>query len=354
MEIRPFLPHPAVIFAGICWLVGVAGCSEPTVQRSPATESESVENTAQDDEPTGERSAALKVRPDRKGSGWIVTDRLRRSVPVEQPPERIVSLLPSLTELMYAIGAGGQLVGATSYCDYPPEAAELPRVGGGTMQSLSREKLVSLQPDLVLCKWDHHSPLIEDLDRLGIESLALGPENLAGLYQEALVLGKVTGHRQEASKFVERMKDRVAELTEPVASLPPERRPTVFYQVWGDPLMTAGPHSFIGEVLELAGTRNIFHDIQQRYPKVSAEVVADRNPDIILAPSTHASPVDRSQILNRPGWSEITAVQRDRVYLIDGDQVSRCGPRLVDALEEIIRVVYPEGGENAAAEFGDR
>ena len=126
------------------------------------------------------------------------------------------------------------------------------------------------------------------------------------------------------------------------SSIPLESRRTVFYEVWDEPLMSAGPNSFIGELLQLAGTQNVFSDTAIRYPRVSAEVVISRNPDVILSPTTHATAVSREKILKRQGWSQVTAVREERVFLIDGDQVSRCGPRLIDALEDIIRVVYPE------------
>lgn len=272
----------------------------------------------------------------------IVNDRLDRKVCVTNVPQRIISLSPSTTELLFAIGAGSRVVGVTQHCNYPRAAAELPRVGGGTLESLSREKILTLAPDLVLCKWDNHEPLINVLERFDIPVLAFGPETLEELYNEASVLGRVTRCEANAERLIAEMKGRVDSLTSLVSSVPLERRRSVFYEVWDDPLMSAGPTSFIGELLQLAGTENVFSDTSIRYPRVSAEVVVSRNPDVILSPTTHATAVSREKILQRQGWSQVTAVRDEQVYLIDGDQVSRCGPRLIDALEDIIRVVYPE------------
>tara|TARA_R110002073_G_scaffold60209_22_gene151300 strand:- start:4088 stop:5035 length:948 start_codon:yes stop_codon:yes gene_type:complete len=272
----------------------------------------------------------------------VVVDRLDRELRFEAIPRRIVSLSPSTTELLFAIGAGAQVVGATKHCNYPDAAAEVPRVGAGTLESISRETILSLQPDLVLCKWDTHQPLVDPLTRLGISVIAIGPENLQALFQEARLLGKVLGRESEADALVDSMTMRLDHLTSLVEQIAPRERRSVFYEVWDDPLMTAGPNSFIGELLTLGGMQNIFADTSVRYPKVSSEVVVHRNPEVILAPSTHADQVSVQQLLSRQGWSEITAIREQQVYLIDGDQVSRCGPRLIDALEQMITAVYPD------------
>lgn len=273
------------------------------------------------------------------GPAVTVTDRLNRRVTFDAAPRRIVSLTPSTTEVLFGIGAGDRIVGATKHCNYPPEAEDLPRVGGGTLESLNQETIVGLQPDLVLCKWDNHEPLLKNLERLGIPVLALGPETLAELYDQTKMLGQITGNFQQAEALVESMQERVAAVIE---RIPPGEGPTVFYQVWDEPLMTAGPQSFIGELMSLAGARNLFDKTPIRYPKVSPEVVVAGNPEVILAPSTHATPVTVESILARTGWGQVAAVRENRVHLIDGDSVSRCGPRLVDALEEIAEVLYPE------------
>jgi iron complex transport system substrate-binding protein len=271
-----------------------------------------------------------------------VSDRLQRTVQFSTAPKRVVSLSPAITELMYAIGAGTQLVGATKYCNYPSEANDIPRVGAGTLESLSRETIVSLNPDLVLCKWDTHEPLVESLDELGIPTLAVGADSLEQLFDEISLLASVMRTTSQAESLVDSMKTRLEKLSAVTESIPASERVSVFYEVWHEPLMTAGPDSFIGELLKIAGMRNIFDDTTQRYPKVSSEVVVHRNPDVILAPSTHATEVNIEAVMARQGWEGVQAVRDKKIFLIDGDQVSRCGPRLLEALEQMIRAVYPE------------
>ncbi len=275
-------------------------------------------------------------------SARTVVDRLKRTICFTKVPQRIVSLLPSTTELMFAIGAGHLLVGSTEHCNYPMAAKKLRRIGGGMLHEISRETLLSLNPDLILCKWDSHQPLIESFERLNIPILAVGPDSLAELYDEATLLGKVTGHEAEASSLIETMRKRVVALTAWVDSMPREQRRRVFYEVWDEPLMTAGPNSFIGEMLAMGGMENVFSDMSVGYPKISDEVVLARDPEVILAPSTHRSQVSIEMLTRRQGWDRIAAVRNYQVFLIDGDQVSRCGPRMLDALEAMIRVVYPD------------
>ncbi len=271
-----------------------------------------------------------------------ISDRLDRRVQLATPPKRVISLSPAITELLFAIGAGPQLVGATKHCNYPPEATEIARVGAGTLESISRETILSLNPDLVLCKWDVHAPLVESLERLGVPVVAVGADSLEQLFDEITLLGLVMGQRTEANALTESMQNRLERLKSVADLIPEDEQVSVFYEVWNDPLMSAGPSSFIGELLKLAGMRNIFDDTTERYPKVSAEVVVYRNPDVILAPSTHATQVNIEAVLARQGWGDIRAVHEQKVFLIDGDQVSRCGPRLLDALEQMIRTVYPD------------
>ena len=274
--------------------------------------------------------------------GTTISDRLQRTVYFTKVPQRIVSLSPATTELMFAIGAGGQLVGATEHCNYPTEATKLTRVGGGTLQGISRETIMSLNPDLILCKWDSHQPLIDPFERFKVPIMAIGPDTLSDLYEEATMLGKTTGHESEAAALIANMKRRVVALTSWVDSVPVDQRRRAFYEVWDEPLMTAGPKSFIGEMLEMGGMKNIFDDTTVRYPRISDEVVLDRDPEVILAPSTHRAQVSLEILAKRQGWDKITAVREKKVFLIDGDKVSRCGPRMLDALEEMVRAVYPD------------
>ena len=271
-----------------------------------------------------------------------IVDRTRRSVTFESVPQRIISLSPSSTELLFAIGAGSTVVGATNHCNYPADALKVARVGSGIMEGTSRETILALKPDLVLCKWDTHEPLMELFDRIGIQAVNIGPETLEELFDEARLLGQITGHEQEAGSLISQMTERRDGLMKRVASLSPNQQRTVFYEVWDDPLMTAGPKSFIGELLRMGKMKNVFEDTDASYPCISSEVVVDRNPDVILTPTNHLKQVEFERVASRPGWANIRAITDKRVFIINGDEVSRCGPRMLNALEQMIDAVYPE------------
>ncbi|MEL6105549.1 MAG: helical backbone metal receptor [Planctomycetota bacterium] len=275
----------------------------------------------------------------------IVVDRLQRSVQLDRPAQRIVSLAPATTELLFALGLGDRIVGATTYCNYPKQALSIPRVGGGTLESLSSETIVSLKPDLVLCNWDSHQSLLDVLERLGIKVCAIGAQSLEELYEETRWIGRLAHVNEAAEQFVSRMDARHSVLKSVVSSFEQDPPLRVFYEVWDEPLMTAAPNSFIGEVLAEAGLENILSDTTTRYPRISSETVIEGNPDLILAPTSHFEEVEIESFRSRPGWASISAVANERIYLISGDEVSRCGPRLLDALSEIIVVAYPGAAE---------
>jgi len=277
--------------------------------------------------------------------GDPLVDRLQREVRVETPAQRIVSLSPATTELLFALKLGEQIVGATKNCNFPPEALELPRVGGGTIESISSEAIVALKPDLVLCKWDSHQPLIETLERLDIKVCAIGAQSLEDLYEESEWVGRLTDREKQAQELITRMRARHGKLIEIVSKFEQEPKLRVFYEVWDEPLMTAAPNSFIGELLIMAGLENVLSDTSVRYPRISPETVVASDPQLILAPTSHFEKVDVNAFQSRPGWSAVSAVANQRIHLISGDEVSRCGPRVLNALAEIIVAAYPNARE---------
>ncbi|MFO0943783.1 MAG: helical backbone metal receptor, partial [Pirellulales bacterium] len=263
---------------------------------------------------------------------YSMVDRLNRQVNFESSPKRVVSLSPATTELVFALGAGDLLMGATEYCNFPEQAKKIDRVGSGPVGTVSIESIVAKSPDLVLCKFDTHQPLIDSLERLNIKVIALGPESLVELCEEANWLGELLDRKQQANELIGALKARAKQLQDKVARLNAPQKTKVFYQVWADPLMSVANGSFIDELLGLAGLENIAHDVKGRYPQVSPELVVQRNPDVILVPSPPSKPIDVNSILDRTGWQDVSAIQNKRVYLIDSDIISRCGPRMLDAL----------------------
>ena len=296
---------------------------------------------------TAARAAAL---PDRSAAGAVsVTDDLGRRVVVQAPARRIVSLAPSNTEILFAIGAGPQVVAVTDFCNFPPEVRRLPRVGGMMAGTVSLERIVSLQPDLVLTVAGLQRPVVEQLQRLGLAAVAVDSTSFAHLYENLRKVGRLTGQESGAERVVQQLQQQVQRVQQATGSLAPQQRLRVFYLVWDEPLMTAGPRSFIGQVLELAGAVNVFADVSQDWPQVSLEELVRRQPDVILAPAVHGGRRLVDQLRSRPGWKELKAVQAGRVYTVDDDLISRPGPRLGQALEQVARVLYPQRFEPEAA-----
>ncbi len=321
------------LFACLClFSLGVAsGCipSSTTLSTKPQVANEQV-------------TPLIETQDSPKPTTVTIVDRLERTVHFPKTPQRIVSISPETTELLFALGLGERMVGVTEHCDYPPAAKQVAKVGIGTVESISRERIIAVQPDVIFCKWDNHEPLIETFERFQIPIVGMGSENLKGLFEEARLIGKVTGTSDQAEQLVMQMEQRLQRLLQRVPKSTERGRPTVFYQVWDDPLMTVTPGSFIGEVLTLAGLKNIIDEGPNRYPTVNAEVVIANDPDIILTAASRSPATKIEAILKRPGWSQLSAIKHRRVYTISGDEISRCGPRLLDALEQVIQTVYAD------------
>lgn len=312
----------------------LASCSTS----APATEETVVQEVTSTDQPP---TPSPTKEP---ASIWPMTliDGLGRQVTLEAAPERIVSLSPSNTEILYAAGAGSLVVGNTEYCDYPEEAQSITKVGGFSASTISVETIVSLEPDLVLANDSGHGPVIEALDQANIPVYAVQASSFEDIYSNLELVGMFAGSEDVAAKVVEGMKVRIAAVEEATATVVQEERPTVFWEIWDDPLMTSGSNTFSAQMIEIAGGVSIFSELTEDYPQVSVEEVVSRNPAVIMGPDTHGDKLVIDQLADRPGWEGIEAVIDGRIYLIDGDSSSRPGPRLVDALEEIAAALHPE------------
>ncbi|MDR0389839.1 MAG: cobalamin-binding protein [Spirochaetaceae bacterium] len=251
-------------------------------------------------------------------------------------PQRIVSLNPGVTEILYALGAGKELVGLTDYCNYPPQTAEKTRVGGFSGATVSVETIAALRPDLVIVSEEMHGRVVELLDNLGIASLAVEPENFSEVYDVIRLLGARTGYEENALLVIDAMQKKIEQ-----ARLRWQGRevPGVFWELWDQPLLSAGAPTLISEAIALAGGRNIFEDLNQRWPEVSYEEVLRRRPQWILSASDHK--LDAALLAKRPSWSRIPAVEAGRIASVDADMINRYGPRLADAVLLITEILHP-------------
>lgn len=270
-----------------------------------------------------------------------ITDQLGRAVALGEPPQRIVSLSPSNTEILFALGLADRVVAVTDYCNYPPEAGTKPSIGGFSTPNI--EEIVALSPDLILAASIHEAKIIPRLEEKDMTVFALNPKTLDEVLAAISLTGKITGVGENASVLVSGMRQRINMVTDKTASLPPEQRPGTFYIVWHDPLMTAGSGTLQDELIQKAGGANISRGIAD-YGNVSLEVVVKENPGVIIAGAGHGSVEDQTLQYARsePRLRDTAARQTGRVHAVDADLASRPGPRIVDGLEQFARFIQPE------------
>lgn len=276
----------------------------------------------------------------RSSGPLTVTDDAGRQVTFDHRPARIVSLAPSNTEILFAVGAGPKVVGVDTYSDYPADAKSLPKVGGFSNPNI--EAIVALKPDLILATGEH-SKLLDQFEKVNLRVLILSPRTIEDVYANLVLVGRVAGSEQKAKAVVEEMKARLAKIAEGLKMIKPEDRVAVYYEVYSDPLMSVGPGTFIHQVITLAGGRNIFADAKTDYPVVDSETIVARNPAVIVYPDFHGSQaLTADKVRSRPGWGKIQAVNKGQVFSINADTISRPGPRLVDAVETLAKMFYPD------------
>jgi iron complex transport system substrate-binding protein len=239
--------------------------------------------------------------------------------------KRIVSLTPSTTEMLFAIGAGPQVVGVTTADDYPPIVKSLPKIGGVVV---NEEVILNLKPDLIVGERDLSGASLSRLKKLGLNVLVLHTRRLKDIPMSLEVLGKATGHEKEALKlvttFLATEKKLEAESRNTV-------HPRVFLELESHPLLTAGKETFLDDLIQMAGGKNIADNLPPGFQMISPEAVVADNPQVIIT----ADGENWKTIARRPGWSQISAVLHKRVYTINPDLLDRPGPRILLALKKI-------------------
>jgi iron complex transport system substrate-binding protein len=288
--------------------------------------------------PTVEAPTAV---PTAEPTATVLIDGLGREFKFANPALTIVSMAPSNTEILYAIGAGPQVVGRDEFSDVPAEAKSLPSIGG-SMGQYSYEQIAALKPDLVLAGGINTPEQVKALDDLGINVFYLGnPSTLEEMYANLGTVAKLTGHEAEAAALVDSLKARVKAVDDKLTGV--ADKPVVFYEIdASDPNKpyTTGPGTFIDLLIARAGGLNL-PGLKDAYPQVSLEQIVLANPAIILLGDALYGTTPEA-VAARPGWSEIAAVKSGSVKPFDDNLVSRPGPRLVDGLEALTRAIHPE------------
>ena len=277
-----------------------------------------------------------------------ITDQLGRTVRLDSIPQRILSLSPGNTEILFALGLDDSLVAVTDYCDFPPEAKEKPSIGGFSTPNI--EEVIALSPDLVLAASIHEKRVIPQLEGKGIDVFVLAPKTLDEVLAAITLVGEIAG-KEEAAVLVAEMQKRIKAVTDKTATMPMEQRPSTCYLVWHDPLMIAGYVTLQDELIEKAGGINIVSMLSSYYAteltdyaKISPETFIAANPAVIIAGAGHGSGADQTfqYAKTESRLRDTDARKNNRIYSIDANLASRPGPRIVDALEKFAQFIHPE------------
>jgi len=268
----------------------------------------------------------------------ILKDDLGRTIAIKKYPERIISLAPSSTEILFAIGAGDKIVGVTDYCNYPKEALAKEKVGG--FSNLNVEKIISLNPDLIVLYKSFPKEIFNQLEKNlpNTNFIVLDPKTYEDVMKDINLLGKALGKEDEARKVYNNMLKTWLEIQKKTISI--RKSPKVLFLVWNDPFISVSPSTFLGDLLRKIKAINIVENKEPEYPVLSVEFIVAKNPDIIII--GEMSGISINSILNHPLLKETNAVKNKRVYTINDDLVFRPGPRLADGLKELFKLIYPE------------
>lgn len=262
-----------------------------------------------------------------------LTDDLGRSITLKAAPQRIVALLPSVTETVCALNACGRLVGVDDYSDFPEQVKRLPKVGG--LYNPNLEAILALKPDLVIVSV--YGKLHEGLERAGVASLAVKPETYDDIFRTTRLLGRVLGLEAQAERLVAQIQREVYAVESRAAKA--AQRPTVYYEIDPTPY-TVGPESFIGVLITKARGQNIIPKELGLFPQISPELVVQKNPAVIVL--THPGAAD---LPKRPGWAGVAAIRNQRICTFTGQQdnlLSRPGPRVAQGLQLLVGCFHPE------------
>ncbi len=321
-----------IALALLAFTLLLAGCA-PKTPASPAPAPVSTPSPA----PTEIPPTAAPATPP-----LVMTDDLGNEITLDAPAQKIVSLAPSITESLFAIGAGGQMVGREDTVVYPPEAMNLPSVGS-LWNGLPLEAIVAMEPDLVLVAEITSADDVKAMQDAGLTVYwQANPADLDEMYANLQTLAKLTGHEDEADALIASLRERVEAVDAALEGV--DDAPLVFYELDAtDPAnpYTGGPGTFIDQLITRAGGRNVGAALEGAWAQISVEALLEQDPDMILLADALYGTTPES-VAARAGWDALTAVQEERVYPFDPYLLSVPGPRLVDGLEALAVMLHPD------------
>jgi iron complex transport system substrate-binding protein len=286
---------------------------------------------------------AATAVPTKVDTSVTVLDGAGKEFHLAAPAQRIISLAPSNTEILFAVGAGKQVIAREDFSNFPEEAAKLPSIGGN-MGTYNLEEITKLQPDLILASPLTAPEALKSLLEITPNVFTVSnPKDLEGMYANLVTIGTLTGHKAEAETLSATLKARAQAVLDTVKGT--AEKPKVFYELDAtDPAKpwTAGPGTFIDLLIGLSGGKNIGATLTGDWAQISQEELIVQNPDIILLGDALYGGITPESVAARPGWKDIAAVSGERVLTINDDLVSRPGPRMIDGLETLAKAIHPE------------
>jgi iron complex transport system substrate-binding protein len=293
----------------------------------------------------GSDSADQEQADNQETAAFPVTikDAVDNEVTIDEEPEKIVSLIPSNTEIAFELGLGDKIVGVSEYDNYPPEAAEKEKVGG---MEFNVEKILSLSPDLVLAHGSVMGSATNALQQIrdaGITVLVVhDAKSFEEVYATIEMIGKAAGAEEQAEETIQKMKDDLQAVKDKAAEVSKEERKSVFVEVSPAPeIYTPGSNTFMDEMLTLINADNAAAE-QEGWVKMNEEGIIALNPDVIVTTYGYYTENPKELVLSREGWKDVPAIKNEHVYDIHSDLVTRTGPRLVQGVEELAKAVYPD------------
>ncbi len=283
-----------------------------------------------------DRTATTASAPDPETFSVTVKDDAGETLTLDEAPERLLSLAPSNTEILFALDLGERIVGVTDFCDFPEEAKEKDKVGGFADPNI--EKIISLEPDLVFTVSGLQDPVVEKLRDEGFNVFVVNPTTVDELPDVIRRVGRVTDVADNADELAGELEDRIAAVREKVAEA--AGTPSVFYEVYSEPLMTAGKNTLINDLIGVAGGASLGNELDEDYPQFSLETLIEQDPDVYFASTGSMS--EPKDIAAREGWEGLSVSANDRIHVIDENIINRSGPRLIDALEQFAALIHPD------------
>jgi len=270
-----------------------------------------------------------------------VTDSYGRTVTIEKAPERIVSLAPSNTEILFGLGLGDRIIGDTDYCNYPPEARNKSRVGSIT--NVNVEKVIALDPDLIFAAHLTKKETIDRLDAMGYTVIAGEPKNASDVFKLIRLMGDVTGERDNATRLLASLNASIGNITRATSGLNDSQKPAVLLIVYTDPIYVAGSDTYGDDLIKMAGGRNIASNVSGYY-KMNKEKIIEANPDVIIVTNAEGMETQHTFFKNasEPWMMTLDAVRQGNVYGLDSDTLSKPGPRIATAVELLAKAIHPE------------